>query len=48
MPGMGEVNRFLDQWEMDMPGVDRLLILAPTSLVQRAVECLIQALRLRS
>ena len=35
--GMGEINRFLEQWEMDVPGVNRRLILAPTSLVQRAV-----------
>ena len=28
--GMGEIDRFLEQWEMDVPGVHRRLILAPT------------------
>ena len=46
--GMGEIDRFLEQWEMDVPGVNRRLILAPTSLCQRAVGCLIQVLKLRS
>ena len=30
MLGMGEIDRFLEQWEMDVPGVHRRLILAPT------------------
>ena len=29
MLGMGEIDRFLEQWEMDVPGVHRRLILAP-------------------
>ena len=28
--GMGEIDRFLEQWEMDAPGVHQRLILAPT------------------
>ena len=28
--GMGEIDRFLEQWEMDVAGVHRRLILAPT------------------
>ena len=30
MLGMGEIDRFLEQWEMDVPSVHRRLILAPT------------------
>ena len=28
--GMGEISGFLELWEMDVPGVRRRLILAPT------------------
>ena len=28
--GMGEIDRFLEQWEMDVPSVHRRLILVPT------------------
>ena len=30
MLGMGAIDRFLEQWEMDVPRVHRRLILAPT------------------
>ena len=30
MLGMGEISRFLEQWEMDVSGLRRRLILAPT------------------
>ena len=30
MLGMGEIDRFLEQWQMDVPGVHRRMILVPT------------------
>ena len=33
--GMGEIDRLIDQWEMEVEVVHKRLVLAPTSLVRR-------------